>query len=80
MVELAFTPRILHFFPVVVSIPGGKDDHFSIVLSDPESNKTFHNALDFVCWMIPTIAKLVDRSFNRVLLKSFKFTSITPEE
>jgi hypothetical protein len=45
MVELAFTSRILCFLPVDVSIPEGKDVHFTIILSDPESNKISHYAL-----------------------------------
>jgi hypothetical protein len=77
MTELAFTLRILRFFPEDVSIPDGKDNLFTIVLSDPESNKTFPNALVFIYWIVPT-AKLVDCSFNKILLKSLRFTSLTP--
>jgi hypothetical protein len=32
----------LALFPIDVSIPDGKDVRFTIVLSDLESNKTFH--------------------------------------
>jgi hypothetical protein len=80
MMELDFTPEIFCFFPVDASTPEGKDNRFTSVLSDPEPNKTFHNALVFVCWMVPTIVKLVDCSSNRISQKAFKFTSLTPEE